>query len=327
MTSNSHNELNDELIARYLSKEATPDEIKLIESSMNSADGANLLLATKQVWDESQLALIHRSINSMSAFEKVKCQIDKSETKKVRFNHVPWMSIAASLILVLSAVWYLSNQSKSIQPNSLVKMSYQLPETIQLADGSQVDINSGSTLSYPSEFVGGERRVALNGEAFFSVSKVPGKKFTVETLSLEVHVLGTEFNVKAYQADQMFEVVVDLGIVEVANSGHHVKLLAGDKALVNRETGEIVKMLNNDVNYIAWKTKEIEFDDVQMDEVIKVLENVYKINIHVTNPSIYDSRITAGFKDQSLEFVLQVICKTFNLNYALTGNKCTLTNN
>jgi ferric-dicitrate binding protein FerR (iron transport regulator) len=103
----------------------------------------------------------------------------------------------------------------------------------------------------------------------------------------------------------------------------------GEKAVVLKQFGEIVKKENDDPNFMAWKTKRLEFIDTPLSEIIDVLRKVYHKDISVLNPEILDCRITATFEQQSLETVLKVLQSTIDIEVKanasgieISGNGC-----
>lgn len=149
-----------------------------------------------------------------------------------------------------------------------------------LADGSEVWLNTDCHFTYPSRFVGGERRVRLEGEAYFKVKSNPHCPFVVEAGGIETKVLGTEFNVRAYgKADS--HVTLIRGSVVVSSKeapSHHVKLVPGEETQLMEdgsfETGEV------DVDsYVYWKEGFFYFDDVSLENMMLDIGRWYNLNV------------------------------------------------
>ena len=111
-----------------------------------------------------------------------------------------------------------------------------------LADGTTVWLNAGSKLRYPVEFVGKERRVFLEGEAYFAVAKDAGMPFRVEILQQTVEVLGTEFNVSGYTDEATIYTTLVTGKVKVAtDSGENMILAPGEQSMLDCRDGHLDK--------------------------------------------------------------------------------------
>jgi len=193
-----------------------------------------------------------------------------------------------------------------------------------LPDGTQVALNAGSSLHYPSRFKGKERKVSLEGEAFFDVTHDEEKAFVIEAEDMQVRVLGTSFYVNTLSGDNTMEVVLISGSVQLSFNDKQMLLEPGDKAIVLKQYGEIVKQQNKDPNLLAWKTKKLCFDNTPLSEIIDVLKKVYHKNITVLNPEILNCRITATFEGQSLETVLLVLQSTIDITARPNGDKIEL---
>lgn len=233
--------------------------------------------------------------------------------------------MAASVAVIMGLFigdWIWKGKDKFIEQT--VVIAENNTQQIILADGTDVSINGGTTFMYPQQFKGQTRTVKLDGEAFFKVTRNKDVPFVIETNDLVVKVLGTSFNVKSYKGMNVAEVIVESGSVEVSLEGNREKrvvLSAGEKALFNRETQSLISMMNEDENYNAWSTRLIQFKETPMAEVVKVLEEVYKIEISVSDSMILEENVlTATFNQYALEHVLEIVCSTFNLEYAQQGN-------
>ena len=155
---------------------------------------------------------------------------------------------------------------------------------------------------------------------FFDVQRDESKPFIISTEYASVEVLGTSFNVSAYEEDREIVVVVTTGKVKVTavKKGDNVTLEKGDRGVVLKNSGTIEGILNQDVNYLSWKTKQITFEDLTLDEAVKLLEKVYQTNIELSNEALGNCTITADFNNQSIEEVLTVISASLGIEYTET---------
>jgi transmembrane sensor len=203
---------------------------------------------------------------------------------------------------------------------------------VHLPDGSTVLLNRHSRLEYPAGFTGDAREVRLTGEAYFDISQRPGQPFLVHSGALTTRVLGTTFNVRAYPADKSIEVTVTEGKVQVLEAGRSMGLLTNNQQLhYDTRTDRYVENKQVDVQpVVAWKPKEIRFDDLTMDQVAKRLEERYKVAVVLANPELKSCRVTAAFyEDDGLDEMLAVVCavsqSTFQVREGVVridGNGC-----
>ncbi len=189
-----------------------------------------------------------------------------------------------------------------------------------LPDGSTVALNSGSQLQFPKQFKGNLREVIIQGEAFFDVKPNPDKPFIIHAGNAQVKVLGTSFNVSAYPNSETVEVVVKTGKVQVTNVNREINsekseliLVPGEKGTLFNTTNVLAKATNSDPNYIAWKTQNLVFNEVPLKEVFKILEKVYHVDIQVSDPNLDNLLLEAQFDHKPVDFVLNVIQLTFDL--------------
>ena len=151
--------------------------------------------------------------------------------------------------------------------------------TLQLADGTQIWLNSGTELEFPSQFTGSYREIHVKGEIFIEVAK--GKKpFYVNTSQFRVRVHGTKFNLSAYSDNEENSVVLVEGSVELVTPGHESTWLApNEKAIVN--TDEVIKETVMVDEYISWMDGVLILNKTSVDEMLKKIGRYY--NVHFEN--------------------------------------------
>lgn len=157
-------------------------------------------------------------------------------------------------------------------------------------DGTRVFLNAGSTIAYPERFGLSERRVRLDGEAYFEVAHNPRRPFIVETTDhAAVRVLGTEFDVKAYRADETISVVLLQGSVKFSRGATSFLLKPSQRLIYDKrmETSRI-EDLNNAEQSILWSHNTICFRDTPMREVVRELERWYDVRFEIADPEVYD---------------------------------------
>lgn len=331
------------LITRYLAGETTEDELRVF-SDWLMADPKNEELFTqlRKTWLLVEKNKVYSSIDmekDWQAFQsKLKSFGGSKETPKVlalklnrksRNTFLPktW-KIAATVTILLAASFLLYfNLSKN---REVVVMAQDTNIVQVLPDGSVVSLHAGSQIKYDAKFDSKIRKVELQGEAYFEVAHDKTKPFVVASGDARVEVLGTKFNVNTKKAAGTIEVVLTSGKVSVyykENPKENVLLNPGEKAILLAEQKQISKSANTDPNYMAWKTRMLEFDNETLAEVVKTLQNVYQTPVTLTDPALSGCRVTASFNDQSLESVLQVLKETLDLQVIQKGKETEISGN
>lgn len=191
-----------------------------------------------------------------------------------------------------------------------------------LSDGTKVWLNSKSSLKYPVKFSGNTRDVILEGEAYFEVSKNPHSPFTVKTKSGNVTVLGTHFNVSAYQEDKKFETTLAEGKVKISQisktgKDESVVLKPGQQARVRNETIRVAEV--DPYGYSAWKDGKFYFENENLKNILDKMERWYNFNVRFEQKSLEQIKFTGiVLKDQPIDQFLDIIRKTSNVKYKIT---------
>ena len=259
------------------------------------------------------------------AWEKVQQRIHPPVRQKGTVRRLiahPLMRIAAALVVAgmlavtgYEMVYHLGTSTEMID----LRASNGVVRTYTLPDGSMVSLNSDTHLQYPEQFGEQTREVTIEGEAFFEVTPNPQKPFIIRAGKAQIKVLGTSFNVRAYSDAKLMEVIVKTGKVQVLNTQTETEqpneliLTPGEKGTLVHQSNALLKSINENPNYIAWKTHDLVFRATSLDEVITDLENVYKVTIRLQNPELGKQLLTAHFNNYSLEFILEVIETTFGM--------------
>ncbi|MDQ2719614.1 MAG: FecR domain-containing protein [Bacteroidota bacterium] len=149
---------------------------------------------------------------------------------------------------------------------------------MSLADGSKVWLDAGSSLRYPVSFIGSERKVSVTGEAYFEVAHDASKPFIVNNGPMDIKVLGTHFNVNAFEDDgNDIKVTLLEGSVKINNGNATGLLKPGQQALVNKK----IKVVNDvDLDLVmAWKNGYFQFDNASLQSVLKQISRWYDVDI------------------------------------------------
>ncbi len=186
---------------------------------------------------------------------------------------------------------------------------------LALSDGSRVQFNSESSLSYPVIFTGNTREVHLKGEAFFDIAHNPDKPFFINTEKSRIKVEGTSFNVKVYEGENE-EITLVSGKVNVEIGEESYSLNPGQQISINTTTDEIIL---NDVDvdlYTSWKEGVFKFVDLPMADIVNVLSRWYDVEFDFENEILKEERYSGAItKYRSLDYILNIIEKTNDLKF------------
>ncbi|MFA9192355.1 FecR domain-containing protein [Flavobacterium sp. FZUC8N2.13] len=220
---------------------------------------------------------------------------------------------------------YSSTNSMNKLVYNEIKIPYGKTFAITLSDGTEVNMNAGSSLKYPVQFIKGHNReVVLEGEAFFNVTKDKTHPFIVKTRGVNVKVLGTKFNVSSYKEEADINTVLVEGSVSLSNVGvpnNNTMLVPGEKGTWNNQKAAIaVKKVDTRI-YTEWMTGELVFRKAAFKDIIIRLERSYNVSIENTKKELLDKKFNASFNKniESIEEVLTAMSKIQDFTFKKEG--------
>ncbi|GAB7087186.1 FecR family protein [Marinifilum fragile] len=194
--------------------------------------------------------------------------------------------------------------------------------SLVLADGTKVWLNSESSLRYPVQFVGNKRKVELTGEAYFEVTHNPSKPFVIASHDTEVKVLGTSFNISAYDDEEHISTTLVEGSVELSCLGNKELLKPGFQATVKKGDNRFKVEKVNTALYTSWKDGVFRYKDQSLEEICHQLSRWYNVEFFFTDYKYREYRFTgAAKKDKSLDFTLEMIEKIADVKFAIKDDK------
>lgn len=260
-----------------------------------------------------------------------------------------WKKVAAAVVIaaIAGGTWYtigLLNRPYKLQLATSTGNVRQLT----LPDGSRVWLNASSRLQYNNWQPGKSREVMLDGEAFFDVAQRAGEPFIIHTTAMDINVLGTSLNVKAYASDATAEATLVTGKVAIVlkNEKNRTVQLAPSQKLVtlsspeHREVEKIksvkqhnitdtanysiapARMFTADSSYaeVAWKEHRLAFFDQPFETIAQQLQRWYGVNVVFNNEAIKTIRFTGTFRDESLSRVIMALQLSAPFNYHISND-------
>ena len=196
---------------------------------------------------------------------------------------------------------------------------------MKLSDGTRVWLNSETALRYPSSFGRGERRVQLEGEAYFEVEHDPKLPFVVETAQQQVSVLGTSFSVRAYADQSVTVTTLESGRVAVDYGGDFDAILDPGRQATLADGKITVRDVDTSI-YTAWRNGKFIFIDQPLGEILLTLGRWYDLDVVYTNPGLEDLRFTGELERYSSIGELLVIFETLEkVRFGINGHTVTVT--
>ena len=257
-----------------------------------------------------ELSEINDPVDTNKGWAKVSSHIASTPSAGISFFY----KVAAILVLSVS-LGYLVFQSGLFTYDSTIELVATSQQAQHLLpDGSTLFLNENSSVSYNDEDFVTDRSISLKGEAFFQVKK-GDTPFTVLSDLGEIQVLGTSFNVDSRVG---LEVFVLEGQVRLDTKADSKILEPNTIGLVNKSSKLIEKRKVNHANSIAWKTGILAYDNVPLSQVIPELEEYYQVKIKA-DQALTKCKITAEFKQKSVENVIAVISSILNARSDING--------
>lgn len=293
--------------------------------------------ALEKLWNVSEGYKSTYEPNVEKGLNKLKAQIAKDRKvatpiKVVALSSKQWgFRIAAAITLLITSGFLFNiymNDSTSLQEVVTVE---ELMQDIILPDGSTVAINKYSTLSFPKTFSETERVVILEGEGFFKVVKNTNRPFIVKTKNSEVKVLGTAFNVRAYENEPNTLIEVEEGSVafNIPALNEERILKANDKIVFNSSDATISEIEALDWQDVAWKSKKLNFDNQPLSEILAYINANFDTKVEFDATKINKCSLSATLVENKPEAILKRVKSAFPLIdltiinsklYKLSGN-------
>lgn len=308
--------MNDKLLQLYFEGHTTDEQSRLITEWLD-ADEANMKYYQRLC-----------RLFEISYWHEEPEVAEKPFTQKINRRNI-WqeaLKIAAIFVLGFALHYWISPSSMETGADIAMQTIHVPPgqnAQLTLADGSQVWLNAGSTLNFPTRFVEGRRQVSLDGEGFFEVKANKEKPFIVSTTDYDIKALGTSFNIKAYKQSADFETALLTGEVEISGrtADQRISLTPNNQAILTDNKLSVVPIPH--IDYFLWREGILYFDEPLM-EVLEKLELYFDVNIQINNRSILRNKqhSTAKFRARDgLYHILDVLQLTHHFSYKRDEDK------
>jgi transmembrane sensor len=311
-----------QVLNKYLEGKATKTELQFILSYYNLFESEPEVL---KLMTESRKDEIRDSIE-----EGLWKNIINAEKAPVRHLRTPVWKITAGIAAAAAVAFFTFRlviwtgtpaKSKQSTNVSFIRNSNHM---IALPDGSTVTVAAGSEVNFPRDFgTSGKREVFLEGQAFFDVRHDTSRPFIVHAGKVNVTVLGTAFNVKAFSGESDITVTVKRGKVRVSDPLKTLGTITPLQQIVyNKRRENSIQQSVNSEKYLEWRKMDCLFDNLTIAEVAGLLEDRFNITIDIDKEAASTERFTATFpQNQSLEEALNSICEFNGVQYKYDKEK------
>ena len=307
--------IDDRLIDRFFLRETTPRENEVLSGWIQSDP------AHREAFDRAYDLFV---LSQVLLGGRTASEVRKKNPSK-RWRTPLWAALGAVGIAAALAVGIFYGRNHYSKPlldviegAALVSETQPgLRSTVFLSDGTRVDLNSGSRISYPAIFYDGERRVQLQGEALFDVAKDPEHPFIVETFSYDVKVLGTRFDVVADEEQGEFSVALLEGSVQLLDKHERVAARLEPDQMARLQDGHLVLSRTENPEAYLWTDGIVSMTGVSFDEAMKILERAY--GVHIVNrrtsaPEIRYAYLKFRISD-GIEHALRILRRRCDFTY------------
>ena len=317
----------DGLIAEYLSNGLEPERRAELDAWLaQSEENRRYFLQREEIWFSAISEAEGKRYDAGKAFElfrqRVKTHMpQKAKKRSLIRTCLRYAAVAAVLCLVVYSAYRQGAQDLKDQLAQIVVEAPLGSQTrMRLPDSTLVVLNAGSRMVYGQDFGVENRRVSLEGEGYFEVTRNAEKPFRVSSPSVTLTVLGTKFNFRDYSQED--EVIVSLreGRVALENLLHEeepLALMPSERMVMYKHEGRMKRERMETDAYLKWMDGKLIFNGLPLEKVVQVLERSYGQTIRLENDTVGRMRLFGKFdrNEQGLKEILEIMQATGKVRY------------
>ena len=301
--------MNKELLYKFFEGTASMEEGMKIKAWMEeSTENEQAFYKERKLFDAILLNGNQRTATQRNFFPILK-----------KLTTTQWVRMAGIVIVTLLTNYFFQQYKENHAPVSMNIITVPAGQraNITLPDGTNVWLNARTTLQYPSSFNRRQRTVALNGEAYFDVSKNKKKPFVVQTKNYNIEVLGTKFNVNAYDGQNEFETALMQGSVKVnSHSEPNKTVTLVPTQRVYLKDGKLKTGVIEETDAYRWTEGLMCFKKTPFRQIINSFEKYYGVKIVIKNQDVLKYSFTGKFRQsEGLDYALRVLQKSIDFKY------------
>jgi len=316
------------ILQKYLQGKTSKEEKQQLQQWMQqSTENKKQLFAEKDIWDTIGF---HSNLKKYEVSSELGLLKKRIEPKQATISLKQILQIAAILLITFGLGWgsrfisFSSSQTAQVTMQEIFVPKGQVNQVF-LADGTRIWINSETKLITPSVFATNERVVKLNGEAFFEVAKDAKRPFRVEVNGQQIEVLGTSFNVRAYENSNEIETTLETGQIQLHIGSQTTLLKPGEQSLFNKSEKQLLISKVNPETFSSWKDGRYEFQNEDLLEVFKVVERWYDVEITADETYFNGMRFSGVIKrNKDARHFLELLNLTVPIRYEIKTDKISI---
>ena len=316
-----------DLLKKFQSGNLSLSDFKELVSTVNDSSDQELEDFFFEEWNkfDTYPSLSQEKIDSLYCHLHKKMKI--SPFYKITRH---WGQIAASILLLfasgLTILYYIQHQELQTlaEQDVIVRSGDSGTSQVSLPDGTLVRLNANSSLTYQQNFGQNNRKVKLSGEGYFEVKKNTEKKFIVNTGYIDVTVLGTKFNLYAYEDKDIIEMALVEGQVNVSTSKPPYQTICvkpNEKVTYNKYDNKLNIEKTTTKIETAWLNKELVFREEKLENVFQCLSRKFRVKFSIDSSISVDDVYTGAFDDEKIEDILEVLKIHYGFNYTVKDGK------
>ncbi len=317
----------------FFSGQLTPEEAREhLEWLMSNASEQELSEQIESAWNKNYKK-DHPEFNIKDALRRIRAKTGyytlRTTQNRSTIHWVIRVAAAVTILTIATFVVYQQTRDYSDHPKTgwITKQNPAGQKSkIHLPDGSVVNLNAGSLITYPEEFIN-DRTVTLIGEAFFDVMKDTAKPFSVKSKEIITTALGTSFNISAYEGEDFIKVTLATGKIQVVDtiSQQRMQLTPG-QGIIKKESFDKMEAFELNPGSIAvWRQGILSFNQTPLPKVIRLLENWYGVKISVAGTGSTDEIYCSGsFDNEYLNNVLDVLSHSVGFKFEIDNKNVTI---
>jgi len=314
--------LMNDLFRKYLDNNLTNQEFQDFQRFVNASTNEELEPILQQAWKEETGI----GTDTQKIFQ-LKQDIDKSNHRNfIRNSYQKTLRIAAMIaipLLIISMYFFFGKTSEKAASDMIVSVADGEKVNIVLPDGTKANLNSQTILSYDVNLFNKKQRcIKLSGEGFFEVAKNEKKPFIIKTSDMDVKVLGTTFNLLARDENNLVEIYLLAGKVNLTSNStmENVILHPNQKAVLDKKTGKINVFRTSSDESLAWRRGELIFHGTTIRQIFREIERSYGVKISAQCPDfIMNDLFTGTFSVENLDETMKILKMHYNFNYNIDG--------
>lgn len=319
-------DINEHIVSYFFQEQEEITDPVLVEWLVENESNSILFKQYKKIWDGSKYYIEKDAFDTGKAWAKIHHIHQEKEKSRQRLKNLSYTisGVAATIFIILIlSFWGVFNGKQEVCVS--MTADYGNRSEITLPDGSVVRLNSGSDIIYVHNPRKKVREVSFQGEGFFDISKSKEPFIIKLENDLEVTVLGTTFNLYAYADEQVVQVSLVQGSIELGHPDETLRMNAGEMAVYDKETNRIELSEGILSHSYGWLENKLYMDDMSLGDVCKHLERWYNVDITVQKELGENLRYNGVIKEESIVDVFDALSRLSHIDYHIKGKHIYIT--